>query len=129
MTLLDAPTYDPAKARARKKTLIASVIAFLVLAVGVWYFWNWPQEHRVNQFFAAIEAGDMPKAFGIWNHDPDWQQHPQPLWPFRSRLGPFERLGRHQETQDHDVKNRWFRGGGRDRGQRAKDSRFPLGAA
>lgn len=77
MTLLDAPSYDPAKAQARKKTLIASIIAVLVLAVGVWYFWNWPAEHRVNQFFAAIEGGDMPKAFAIWNHDPNWQQHPQ----------------------------------------------------
>jgi hypothetical protein len=55
MTLLDAPTY----------------------AGFLWYFWDWPQEHRVNQFFAAVEANDLPKAFGIWNHDPDWQQHPQ----------------------------------------------------
>jgi hypothetical protein len=77
MTLLDAPSYDPAKARTRKNILIASLIAFLVLAAGVWYFWNLPQEHRVNQFFAAIEANDMPKAFAIWNHDPDWQRHPQ----------------------------------------------------
>jgi flagellar basal body-associated protein FliL len=69
MTLLDAPTYDPAKARARKNILIASLITVLVLAGFVWYFWNWPQEHRVNQFFAAIEAKDMPKAFAIWNHD------------------------------------------------------------
>ncbi len=77
MTLLDAPTYDPAKARARKNILIASFVALLVLAGFLWYFWNWPQEHRVNQFFAAVEAKDMPKAFAIWNHDPDWQQHPQ----------------------------------------------------
>ena len=77
MTLLDAPTYDPAKAETRKRILIGGLVAFLVLAVCVWFFWNWPQEHRVNQFFAAIEAKNLPKAFGIWNHDPDWQQHPQ----------------------------------------------------
>jgi hypothetical protein len=77
MTLLDAPTYDPAKARARKNVLIASLITVLVLAGFLWYFWNWPQEHRVNEFFAAVEAKDMPKAFAIWNHDPDWQQHTQ----------------------------------------------------
>jgi hypothetical protein len=77
MTLLDAPSYDPAKAQTRKRILIAGLIAFVVLAVCVWFFWNWPQEHRVNQFFAAIEAKDLPKAFGIWNHDPDWQQHTQ----------------------------------------------------
>jgi hypothetical protein len=60
-----------------KNILVGSLIAFLVLAVGLWYFWNWPQEHRINQFFAAVESRDLPKAFGIWNHDPDWQQHPQ----------------------------------------------------
>ena len=81
MTLLDAPTYDPAKARKRRNILIASFITVLVLAGFVWYFWNWPQEHRVNQFFAAIEAKDMPKAFAIWNHDPDWQQHTQQYAP------------------------------------------------
>ena len=77
MTLLDAPTYDPAKARMRKNILIAEPGRLLVLAGLLWFFWDWPQEHRVNQFFAAIEAKDLPKAFGIWNHDPDWQQHPQ----------------------------------------------------
>src|ERR1700742_140316 len=88
MTLLDAPSYDPAKAETRKKILIASLVAFLGLAVFVWFFWNWPQEHRVNQFFAAIEAKDLPKAFGIWNHDPDWQQHTQQY--ASSSYGRFE---------------------------------------
>ncbi len=53
MTLLDAPTYDPAKARTRKNLLIAGLVACLLLAGLLWYFWDWPQEHRVNQFFAA----------------------------------------------------------------------------
>ena len=48
MTLLDAPTYDPAKARSRKNLLIAGLVACLLLAGCLWYFWNWPQEHRVN---------------------------------------------------------------------------------
>jgi hypothetical protein len=77
MTLLDAPTYDATKARKRNHILLASGVALLVVTVFLWFFWNWPQEHVVNQFFAAIEARDMPKAFGIWNHDPDWQQHTQ----------------------------------------------------
>jgi hypothetical protein len=77
MTLLDAPTYDPAKARKRNKILIGSGVTLLVVAIFLWFFWNWPQEHLVNQFFDAIQAKDMPKAFAIWNHDPDWQQHTQ----------------------------------------------------
>jgi hypothetical protein len=77
MTLLDAPRYDPTKARRRRNLIIAGVVVCLALAVCCWFFWNWPQEHLVNQFFAAIESGNMPKAFAIWNHDPNWQQHPQ----------------------------------------------------
>src|SRR5580698_7045450 len=98
MTLLDAPTYDPTKARKRRNILIASLLAVFVIAGLLWYFWDLPQEHRVNQFFAAIEAKDMPKAFAIWNHDPDWQQHAEicyvSLRPLRSGLGPLKRLGR-----------------------------------
>ncbi len=77
MTLLDAPHYNAAKARTRRNVLITALITCLVIAGFAWYFWDWPQERLVNQFFAAIESRDMPKAFGIWNHDPNWQQHPQ----------------------------------------------------
>ncbi len=68
MTLLDAPTYDPAKARTRKNLLIAGLVACLLLAGFLWYFWDWPQEHRVNQFFAAHRSQRLcprPSAFGI----------------------------------------------------------------
>lgn len=75
MTLLDAPQYDAAKARKRRNMLITALVFCFVLAGFLWYFWDWPQEHLVNQFFAALEEHDLPKAFGIWNHDPDWQQH------------------------------------------------------
>ena len=77
MTLLDAPTYDPTETRKRRTLLISGLVALVLVASFLWFFWDWPQEHRINQFFAAIEGGDMPKAFGIWNHDPDWQQHTQ----------------------------------------------------
>ena len=30
----------------------------------------------VNQFFEAVEQNDLKKAYGIWFHDPNWQQHP-----------------------------------------------------
>jgi hypothetical protein len=88
MTLLDAPTFDPTKARTRRNILITCLVVLLVLGGFLWYFWDWPQEHLVNQFFAAVEAHDMPKAFAIWNHDPDWQQHPQQYAPYP--YGRFE---------------------------------------
>ena len=77
MTLLDAPQYNAAKGRTRRNILVTALIACLMIAGFMWYFWDWPQERLVNQFFTAIESHDLPKAFGIWNHDPDWQHHPQ----------------------------------------------------
>lgn len=34
-------------------------------------------EHKVSNFFNALEAKDYAKAYGIWWNDPEWQQHPQ----------------------------------------------------
>ncbi len=77
MTLLDAPSYDARRARMVRNLLITIGVAVLVLGIAAWFLWDWPEEHRVNQFFASVEAGDLAKAYGQWNHDPDWQQHPQ----------------------------------------------------
>jgi len=85
MSLLDAPAYDPAPDRRKRNLLIGSLITILVLvlltvggyAMGHgWLFTNLPAEHRVNTFFNALEAKDYSKAFGIYNNDSDWQQHP-----------------------------------------------------
>jgi len=75
MTLLDAPRYDAARARKRRNIGIALIVVVLLGAAGAWWFWNWPEEHRVNTFLAAVESGEMTKAYGIWNDDPNWQQH------------------------------------------------------
>lgn len=75
MTLLDAPSYNARRALIIRNTVIGIIIAVIVAAICTWWFWNWPSEHRVNRFFAAVEAGNLNKAYGIWNNDPDWQQH------------------------------------------------------
>jgi hypothetical protein len=77
MTLLDAPAYDRTRAKKRRNLLIGAVFLCGLVAMIGFLCWNLPAEHRVNHFFAAIEAEDFPKAFGIWNNDPEWQQHPQ----------------------------------------------------
>lgn len=77
MTLLDAPQYDLARAHRRRNLGIAAAVAVVLLAFLTFWFWNWPAEHRVNRFFEAVEAKDMAKAYGVWNNDPNWQQHPQ----------------------------------------------------
>jgi hypothetical protein len=77
MTLLDAPVYDQARTRKRRNILISAACLCGVVAIVVFLCWNLPAEHKVNEFFAAVEAQDFPKAFGIWNNDADWQQHAQ----------------------------------------------------
>ena len=77
MTLLDAPAYNAARARRRRNYIIGALIFCLLAGILLFVFWDWPEKHRVERFFAAIEAQDYPRAFGIWNNDPNWQQHPQ----------------------------------------------------
>lgn len=77
MTLLDAPNYDAARARRTRNIVIALFVVIVVGASGTWWLWNWPEEHRVNGFLATVQSGDLTKAYGMWNHDPDWQQHPE----------------------------------------------------
>jgi len=93
MTLLDAPRYDARRARIRRNIIIGVLVAIPFIAFFTWYSWNWPEEYHVNKFFHALEAKDYPRAFGIWNNDPDWQQHPDkyktyPLKTFMSDWGP-----------------------------------------
>jgi hypothetical protein len=76
MTLLDAPQYNAARARMIQRIVLSLLIAVVVLSVLAWVYWDWPEEHRVNRFFSAVEAKDMVKAFAIWNNDEQWQQHP-----------------------------------------------------
>jgi hypothetical protein len=77
MTLLDATAYDRTRARKRRILLISVLVFCGVISIAVFVCWNLPAEYRVNRFFAAVEAKDFPKAFGIWNNDPDWQEHAQ----------------------------------------------------
>jgi hypothetical protein len=86
MSLLDAPVYDEKKENLTRNILIGSASLFFLLIVLTiagffaghgWLFTNLGYEHRVNNFFNALEAKDYAKAYGIYNADPDWQQHPQ----------------------------------------------------
>lgn len=85
MSLMDAPSYDPTRDERNRKILIGAAVAIALLVVLAitgfvaghgWLFTNLPYEHKVNNFFDALEAKDYSKAYGIYNADPDWQQHP-----------------------------------------------------
>jgi hypothetical protein len=75
MTLLDAPDYNPRRGIIIRNTIIAVAIALPIIAIVLWWTWLWPEEHRVDHFFHALEARNYSDAYGIWNHDPDWKQH------------------------------------------------------
>jgi hypothetical protein len=77
MTLLDAPLYDPAKARRRKIAITFAILAVIVLTTLGWLYRNWPEEHAVDKFFAALQHQDFETAYGIYFNDPGWRQHQQ----------------------------------------------------
>jgi hypothetical protein len=77
MTLFETKPYDPVAARKKRNRIIAIVAIVLVCAILAWNFRHYPEEHHVDKFFAALQQQDYEKAYGIWNNDPDWKQHPQ----------------------------------------------------
>lgn len=83
-TLFNSKPYDPARERRRNIIIVSLIVAVLVAAVLLWWFRYWPEEHKVDQFFTALEQKDYEKAYGIWMADPNWKQHSQKFakYPF-----------------------------------------------
>jgi hypothetical protein len=99
MTLLDAPQYDAKRAKLIRNVGIAALVIVLVGGFCTFWFWNWPAEHRINNFMATVESGDFAKAFGMWYKDPDWQNHPQQYSAydfdqFQKDWGPMSEYGK-----------------------------------
>ncbi|HTV09508.1 MAG TPA: hypothetical protein VMD97_10735 [Candidatus Aquilonibacter sp.] len=85
MSLMDAPAYDPHRDERNRKLLITvgAVILglFIIFFAGYvaghgWFFSNLPAEHKVNNFFNALEAKDYQKAYNIYENG-----HPDPSYP------------------------------------------------
>jgi hypothetical protein len=85
MTLLNAPAFDQAKENRNKYVMIASGVAFALLLILFllgfllghgWLFSNLPAEHKVSKFFTALEAKDYSTAYGLYEGDANWAQHP-----------------------------------------------------
>jgi hypothetical protein len=77
MNLLDAPPYDPSRERRRMLRTAAVILFVFFVALFVYVNRYWPEEHKVDKFFTALEKQDFKTAYGIWMNDPAWQQHPQ----------------------------------------------------
>jgi hypothetical protein len=77
MGLLDPQEYDPRPRQRLIRLIVAAVVVVIVAIVGYFVFRYQPEKNAINRFFGAIEAKDFEKAYGIYNADPEWKQHPQ----------------------------------------------------
>ena len=107
MTLLDAPPNHPTRGWKSRPLLITTIVLCALVVIAVLHFRNLPAEHRVDRFFTAVEANDFPKAFGIWNNDSDWQQHPQRYlaagYPYGRFLLDWGTAGEYGRITSHKI--------------------------
>jgi len=98
MTLLDARQYDPAQERKKRIRIISLIVLVLVGAAVGWLNRFWPEKHIADTFFTSLQKQDFETAYGIYFHDPTWQQHPQnhsqyPFNEFKQDWGPGSEWG------------------------------------
>ena len=74
--MLDAKEFDSEKESRRRKRLILGISVVVIVLLLGWWFRYWPEEHVVGKFFDALQKQDLKTAYAIWQHDPEWQQHP-----------------------------------------------------
>jgi hypothetical protein len=87
MTLLDAPRFDEAADRRKRITMWSCCAVFCAIVIAFWiaagypidWPWNWLAHMRgratINRFLTDVEKNDLTAAYGVWMHDPSWQQH------------------------------------------------------
>ena len=105
MTLLDAPAYNARRARIIRHSILAFLGVLVLAAILCFVFWDWPEQHRLNQFFALVEKQDLPKAYAAWTNDKHWRDHPErysgySYADFEKDWGPNSDYGR---IQSHRI--------------------------
>jgi hypothetical protein len=98
MTLLDAKEYHPERERRRKVRIVSAIVAVIIIAVVAWLNRFWPQKHIADNFFSDLQKQNFEAAYGVYYHDPAWQQHPQshaqyPFNEFMQDWGPGGQWG------------------------------------
>ena len=74
--MLDAKEFDAEKESRKRKRLIMGVTVVVIILLLGWWFRFWREEHIVGKFFDALQKQDFQTAYGIWQHDAQWNQHP-----------------------------------------------------
>jgi hypothetical protein len=77
MALMDAKEYDPRPAQRRNRMIAIAVVIVVALAAYLYFTRYNAEKNVINSFFQALEQKDFEKAYGIYQGDPDWKQHPQ----------------------------------------------------
>ncbi|HTB95742.1 MAG TPA: hypothetical protein VK716_01940 [Terracidiphilus sp.] len=120
MTLLDAPKFDEARDRRNRTILFGGAALVAVLFIGGWLVsgmpvdwpWRWWTHFRgrmtANHFLDAVEQNDLQKAYGVWIHDPGWQQHPSsnaiyPFARFQQDWAPTSSANEYGAIKSHKV--------------------------
>ncbi len=75
-TIFTAPAYDPRREKRKKYIAAGIVVGLLIIAALIYEFRNWSEEHITSRFFTALVNKDYKAAYGIWQHDPAWETHP-----------------------------------------------------
>ena len=104
-TIFTASAYDPRKERRRRRIIIAILAVLIVLGGLAYAFRYWPYEHRVDNFFSALERQDYKRAYAIWKNDPDWERHPAQYkdYPFTAFYGDWGPGGEWGSIQSHKI--------------------------
>ncbi|HEU4416434.1 MAG TPA: hypothetical protein VFT65_16715 [Candidatus Angelobacter sp.] len=77
MALLDAKEYDPRPAQRRNRLIATVVLIAVAVAVYLYLTRHSTQIRVINNFFQALEQKNYDAAYGIYQGDPDWKQHPE----------------------------------------------------
>jgi hypothetical protein len=105
MTLMDAKEYDPRPHRKIVRLIVIAVVVVIVAWVAWLVFRYQPEKNTINTFFKDIEAGKFEDAYGVYNADPDWKQHPDRYsgYPYNQFLLDWGPSGDYGKITEHKI--------------------------
>lgn len=57
---------DPVAQRRRRRTIAVAAFCLMLAGYGYFEFKNFPEEHKVSQFFQALQQKEYDKAYRLW---------------------------------------------------------------